>query len=105
MTDRRERLPNRRGAEGLEFECQGMRYTATLGYYHDGRLAEIFLRCGKSGTDANIAMMEAAIAVSFALQHGCTVETMRAAFPRTSRGEPEGPLGTLLDTLASEPVA
>jgi hypothetical protein len=100
----RERLPQRRGGETFEFKAgppgKEITYTATLGYFPDGRLGELFLRAGKSGTDLAIATLEIAIAVSFALQHGCSVETMRAAFPRTADGRPEGVMGTLLDILA-----
>jgi hypothetical protein len=37
----RERLPNRRGHELLDFEHVGIRYTAGVSRFSDGRLAEI----------------------------------------------------------------
>ena len=98
----REVLPNRRQVRRLNFRVGKLIYTATLGYYDDGRLGEVFLHCGLSGTEANIIARDSAIAVSFALQHGCTVETIRSAFSRDSSGEAEGPLGTLFDLLAKE---
>ena len=107
----RERLPNRRGAEILNFNTlrrndrEPIAYTATLGFFMDGRLAEIFLRSAKSGTDLNIQSLETAIAVSMALQYGCPAEVLRAAMPRTDRGEPEGAVGMLLDILAKREVA
>lgn len=100
MSDRRDRLPNRRASETFDFVHDEHRYTATLGYYPDGRLGEIFLRSGRTGTALSIATMEVAIALSFALQHGCSVETMREAFPRTAEGAPEGVAGALLAKLA-----
>ncbi len=103
---RREVLPNRRRSETFEFEAgvpgqPSQHYVATLGFYPDGRVGEIFIHPAKSGSDRDIAMQESAIAASFALQHGCSVDMIRSAMPRTSDGAPEGPLGTLLDRLAS----
>src|SRR5262245_36447891 len=104
----RTRLSNRRGSEAMEFETlrrpgvEPIKYVASLGYFPDGRLAEIFLRAGKAGTDLNIQSQETAIAVSFALQYGCPIDAMRAAMPRTQDGEPEGAIGMLLDILAED---
>lgn len=96
----RVRLPNRRPSINLDFTFRGgIPVQATVGLYPDGRVGELFLRSGLVGTDLSIAMTEVAIAVSMALQHGCSLETLRAAMPRTSRGEPEGAIGTLLDLL------
>lgn len=95
----REVLPQRRMSETLEFDCRQTKYTATLGYYPDGRLGEVFLNAGKSGTDVDIATRDSAIAVSLALQHGCPIEIMAPAFLRTAEGEPEGTLATLMELL------
>lgn len=93
-------LPQRRKAVTRAFGVRGRHYTASLGYYPDGRLGEIFINSGKSGTDATIAGMEASIAASFALQFGACAEAMRQAMPRNEKGHAEGPLGCLLDLLA-----
>ena len=99
----RQRLPNRRPSRTFTFIFKGFEYTATMGYYRNPiRLGEVFIRSGKSGTDVEIGMLEAAVAVSFALQHGATVEAMKAAMPRKTNGVCEGPIGTLLELLASE---
>ena len=39
----RERLPDRRGAELVDFEHHGCKWTATFGRFADGRIAEVFL--------------------------------------------------------------
>ena len=44
----RDRLPNRRGHELLSFEHGGFRYTAGIGRFADGRLAELFLDCRRA---------------------------------------------------------
>jgi hypothetical protein len=103
MTDTRERLPSRRRVESIDFAAgvpgREIGYSASLGFYPDGRLGEIFLTSGKSGSDLVVSTYETAVAASFALQFGCPVEEMAKAMPRTSEGKPEGPLGTLLDQL------
>jgi hypothetical protein len=43
----RERLPNRRAAELIDFEHDRGRWTVTIGRYPDGRIAEIFLDAAK----------------------------------------------------------
>lgn len=102
----RKVLPNRRPNETVTFDVGQMRYKATLGYYLNAdlemRLGEVFLNAGKLDTDADVAAKEAAIAVSFAIQYGCPVDTIAAAFPRRPDGTPEGPLGTLFDKLGAE---
>lgn len=105
MSDRRERLPNRRVAETLEFVHAGPtgshhKYRATLGFYENGQLGEIFLSSNKTGTDLFVASQEVGLLASFALQAGIAPETLRESTPRTSEGKPETALGTLLDILA-----
>lgn len=81
-----------------------MKFEANLGFYEDSTLGEVFLRAGKSGTEIEISMMESALALSFALQYGATVDVLRDAMPRNAEGIAEGPLGTLLDLLHSEGI-
>lgn len=73
----RERLPNRRNGLSFSFECEGHRYRATAGHFPDGRLAEIFLDTGKSGTPLQVNASNAAILTSLLLQHGVAPETIR----------------------------
>lgn len=96
----RERLPQRRQAEVIEFVHDGFAFTASVGFHPDGRPAEVFLTGPKTGTALQIAVHDAAIAVSLALQHGCPVETLRRAFLRDALECPAGVLGHLLDILA-----
>lgn len=102
----RERLPNRRPSETISFTVSrdgvpSQEFIATIGYRWDGRIGEIFVRSGKSGSDVTISTQETAMAVSMALQYGCPLETLRRAMPRTNDGRPEGVVGTLLDILAA----
>ena len=96
----RQRLPNRRGHELLTFEHEGVRYTAGIGRFADGGLAEIFLATTKHGSALDVIARDAAVAASLLLQHGCSVETLRQALTRNSDGSASGPLAHALDLLA-----
>lgn len=98
----RDILPQRRFCETVHFDHWGMPFEATLGYYQDRRIGEIFLNAGKLTSTADILAKEAAIALSFALQFGASLDDMRRAMPRTTAGEPEGPLGKLMDLLGEQ---
>lgn len=101
---KREQLPQRRQCKSFAFKMDGRRlnYHATVGYYDDGRPGEIFLDSSKSGTDVQVSMRDAAIAISFALQYGAAIEDIRSAFTRRPDGSPEGPLGVLLDIIVAD---
>jgi hypothetical protein len=98
----RRRLPQRRSHELLDFEHAGSHYTAGLGFFETGGLAEIFLNVpGRSGSAIEAVARDAAILTSICLQHGASVETIRHALTRNSDGSAGGPLGVVLDLLAS----
>jgi len=96
----RERLPDRRACETFELQAGGLRFTCTIGRFPDGRLAEVFLTNCKSGSSADTAARDAAIAVSFALQYGADSDAIRRALCRDSNGVASGPLGRALDLIA-----
>jgi hypothetical protein len=97
----RRRLPQRRFHELLDFEHAGHRYTAGLGYFETGQLAEIFINVpGRSGSAVEAMARDAAILTSICLQHGASMETIRHALTRNSDGCASGPLGVVLDLLA-----
>lgn len=99
MTRGREILPQRRQSQTIEFKHNGLAYSATVGFYADGRAGEVFLSAAKSGSSLDIATRDSAVALSFALQHGCRLETIRSAMMRDAHGRPEGALGALFDLL------
>jgi hypothetical protein len=100
MTER-ERLPNRRQSETFAFQCAGMDYVASVSRFANGRLAEIFISNHKVGSAADSAARDSAIVCSLALQCGASVETIRRALCRDSRGGASGPLGAALDLVAA----
>ena len=62
----RNRLPNRRPAEHFSFRCNGLAYTASIGRFPDGRLAEIFVSNSKAGSHSDAAAKDAAVVCSIA---------------------------------------
>jgi hypothetical protein len=98
---KRKRLSNRRGHELVEFEHGGFRYTAGLGRFDGGRLAEIFLTTARSGTAIETAARDSAILLSLLLQHGGPIDMARHAVTRNEDGSASGPVGALLDLLAA----
>jgi hypothetical protein len=101
----RRRLPNRRGHELVDFEHGGIRYTAGVGRFENGSLAEIFLSAHKHGTAVDVNARDAAVAASLLLQYGCPADTLSRALTRIRDGSASGPLARALDLLASSKPA
>jgi hypothetical protein len=99
MTER-ERLPNRRASTQIAFDSNGLRYVATVSFFPDGRLAEIFLSNAKAGSHSDSAAKDSAVVCSIALQYDVPMDTIRKALMRDSQGRPNSPLGVALDLLA-----
>jgi len=99
MTER-ERLPNRRAHETFRMEHGGLAFTAGIGRYPDGRIAELFVNADKIGTGFDTALRDSAILLSFALQHGADIEAIRRAVMRNVDGLAAGPIGAVLDFIA-----
>jgi hypothetical protein len=99
MTSPRERLPDRRANESFTFELNGLRFTATVSRFPDGRVGELFLTNHKFGNQSDTNARDAAILLSFALQHGADLETIRRALCRDGAGRALGPIAQALDLL------
>jgi hypothetical protein len=102
MSALRTRLPNRRANETFAFECGPHRYIATISRFPNGEIAEIFLSNGRAGSDIDAAAKDSAILCSLNLQHGVSLDVVRKALLRDSRGAASSPLGIALDMLAGE---
>jgi hypothetical protein len=98
----RQRLPNRRASTTFDLEVAGLRYTATVSRFADGRIGELFLSNHKNNSGADTNARDAAIAFSFAVQHGADAEAIRRALCRDAKGNASGPLGAALDIIAAE---
>ncbi len=95
----RRRLPVGRDNETFVFELGGLRFAATVGRFDDGQIGELFLSNHKAGNQADTNARDAAIVLSFALQHGADIDALRKALCRDGRGRALGPLGAALDKL------
>jgi hypothetical protein len=73
----RRRFANCRGRELLSFEHRGIHFTAGVGRFENGDLAEISLNAHEHGTAVDVSERDAAISASLLLQHGCHVDTLR----------------------------
>jgi ribonucleoside-diphosphate reductase alpha chain len=93
----RRRLPDRRASLSFEFECGGLRYTATVSRFPDGRLAEIFLANHKAGSQAGANARDSAVVCSLALR--VPVEIIQHALLRDGDGIASSPLGMALDLI------
>jgi hypothetical protein len=98
----RERLPNRRGSITFNFEHRGLGYTCSYSRFADGRVAEVFLTNHKVASGVDVDARDAAIILSFALQHGADISAIGKALCRDPRGHPSGVMGAVVDLLANE---
>jgi hypothetical protein len=101
MTER-SRLPNRRRSLTFGLECSGLRYTATVGYYRDGGLGEIFLGNHRADSHTDACAKDSAILASIALQYGVPLAVLRKAVLRDAQGRASTPIGVALDLLEQE---
>src|SRR5262249_52778854 len=95
----RQRLPQRRIAETFDLQINGLRYTATIGRFPDGRIGEVFIQNSKPGSTSDSYSRDGAIAASLALQYGCPIQVLQRALLRDARGRPSTPLGAAIDAI------
>jgi hypothetical protein len=98
----RKRLANRRSSETLSFCCGNFHYVATVSFFPDGSLAEIFLNNSMAGSDSDSAAKDSAVVASIALQYGVPRDTIRRALLRDPRGVAASPLGVALDLCSTQ---
>jgi hypothetical protein len=100
----RERMANRRACETRTLAFSGTYFTISGGHYDDGRLGEIFMNAAHANSALDAIISDAAIAISFALQHGADLAAIRAAMKRDARGAASSPIGLALDLLAEQTI-
>jgi hypothetical protein len=104
MSDRR-RLPNRRSSTSFAFSCNNLKYLATVSYFPNGGLAEIFITNAKAGSHSDAAAKDSAVVCSIALQYGVPADVIRKVLLRDAQGRPSSPLGAALDIVANDGAA
>jgi hypothetical protein len=79
----------------------GMRFTASVSRDSSGKVLELFADNHKAGSAVGTLVRDSAIILSFALQHGADIESIRRALCRDSQGRALGPIGAALDLLGN----
>lgn len=102
MSSRRRQLKDRRSNETIEFTHQHkFTFAVSFGRFEDsGQVSEIFVNPVKTGTELDAIMHDASIAISRALQHGDTLDDLRASMKRNGAGAASSPIGGILDKIA-----
>jgi hypothetical protein len=95
----RQRLPNRRASEFLDFQSMGMKFTASVSRDSTGKILELFVDNHKAGSAIGTLVRDAAIIFSFAVQYGADPEAIRCALGRSSDGRALGPIAEALDQI------
>jgi hypothetical protein len=100
----RRRLPDRRTAETQTImfvlsNGQTAEYQASVGFDEFNRPREIFLFGAKDGSDMMSVLIDTAVALSVALQHGVSGTAMSRSLARID-GKPTSIVGAALDLLA-----
>jgi hypothetical protein len=96
----RRRLPNRRAALAFEFVHGGQRYRAHVGFFNDGRPAELFLNAAKQNSPIDAFAADAAILISLLLQREAAICEIGHALRRTPNGEAASLIGAAIDELS-----
>ena len=79
-------------------------HLATIGYYEDGAVGEVFVNTRRQSNDAANLARDAALILSIALQYGVPVEELAASVSRVEKngGLPHTIIGSVLDLLVRE---
>lgn len=93
-------LPRRRLCERFDLRHGTIDYSVTTGLRVDGSVAEVFLSDHrKVGTEMSALARDAAVIISLALQHGCSLDTIAGAVTREPSGAPAGLAGAVIDAI------
>ena len=98
----RRKLPPRRYSEVTKVHFRGMSYFIGVGYYIEGKPAEIFVSTSKMGTDVTNTADDACIMISYLLQVDISkpdVEEISSLLQRDEAGNYASIVGVLLDMV------
>ncbi len=99
----RERLPGRRQSVLLDLEHQGARYSLGIGFFETGKPGELFVSGARTGSDIDGMLADLGVLVSRLLQHGDTIEALRAGMGRLGDGTtPASIIGAVLDKTCGQ---
>jgi hypothetical protein len=98
----RQALPQRRSAETFELQVSKTTFAVTVGFYPDGRVAEVFVTGAKAGSELDAVARDGAVLLSLALQYGVPLDVMRHALTREGNGAPSTVIGMVVDQLSKK---
>jgi hypothetical protein len=98
----RHRLPNRRRARAFDLQHRDSLYRAHVGFFDDGRPAELFLNSAKQNSTLDAFASDAAILLSLLLQRGVSVSEIGHSLKRNPDGSPASVIGEAIDLLLKE---
>jgi hypothetical protein len=99
--NKRRLLPNRRRARASSLHHRDILYRAHVGFFEDGKPAELFINAQKHCDSALDAFAsDAAILVSLLLQHGVSVAEIGHSIKRNRDGSPASVIGAAIDLIA-----
>lgn len=100
-------LPARRAADTFDvfYDVMTNPFVVTVGRYEDGAVGEVFMNAHKRDEMIDHLARDTAILMSFALQHGVPMETLRGAITRDANGRPLGLAGVVLDAIEERDAA
>ncbi len=108
----RERLPDRRPNQTRELTWAGSddqptEFSVTVGFYMDGRPAEVFCNGAKVGSTMQALLQDACVVMSIALQYGVVPAELAHSMGRTPLSEtesvPASIIGAIAEVLAQGP--
>lgn len=97
----RRRLPDRRRSLTLTVWHGGQTFATSISQYPDGRLAELFIRAAKTGSDVEAIAHDAAIIISVCLQHGIAIADLLHSIKLDNNGMPSSLIGAALTAAAT----
>lgn len=97
----RNKLPDRRQSVTISGKYAGTELAVTIGMFPDGSPGEVFGNIGKAGSELERTMNDACVAVSIALQHGASVESIaKTIAAREPWQEPSSIVAAVIGILA-----
>jgi hypothetical protein len=97
----RQRLPNRRPNQTIEFSRDGINYRMTIGFVESGKVGEVFINADRANSMLDAFVSDAAILTSLCLQCGIGLEEIRHALRRDVHGVAASPIGVALDRIGT----
>jgi hypothetical protein len=71
-----------------------------VGFFDDGRVAELFIDAPKTASQMTAVMRDAAVLISLALQYGAPLDELKEAVTRLEDGTtPASPISAIIDAV------